>query len=310
MPGDLDTPAADVPATDMELTRRAALCPSERADAVAYDWTLIGFGIVAAGGLYPFILAVVLFLIVFTTNLISSSSGGPIELGLAFVTMSALGGAIGIVWSLFVSALTLPIIYFIAKSFNLRTSIVRLRAFSGGLVGFICTLPLSLDLPWYTFPSDVWQFIVIALGGPGLATVLGQLGGAWGGNRSRAAGPKATTALRHPFDPTMHPSSVAVEPTPVPEQVNAKFQFGIRHLLWLSVWLSLLLALIRLCGIPYELILPLLLGWTSFQAATLWLGERLTRRIAAQRGDMQRPTFVSVKLVHARSTRYRVDTRY
>ena len=41
------------------------------------------------------------------------------------------------------------------------------------------------------------------------------------------------------------------------------------------MWLSLLLALIRVCGIPYELILPLLLGWARFSG-----GDDLDRRAA------------------------------
>ena len=54
------------------------------------------------------------------------------------------------------------------------------------------------------------------------------------------------------------------------------------------MWLSLLLSLIRLCGIPYEFILPLLLGWLLFQMMTLSLGRWLFRRIspvASWRGD-------------------------
>jgi hypothetical protein len=60
-----------------------------------------------------------------------------------------------------------------------------------------------------------------------------------------------------------------------------RFRFRIIHLLWLSVWLSLLLAAIRLSGIPYELILPLLLVWTIYQAAILRVGGWLLPHLAA-----------------------------
>jgi hypothetical protein len=287
MSSDSRAHAAEASAADPEQARRAALCPSERADAVAYDWTQIGVGIVVAGGAYPIVVGAIIGGTWIVFSILSGfeeilPDAGIGEL-IAFVMWSVAACLCGMMWSLFIASLTLPVVYFVARTLALRTSIVRLGAFSGGLVGLICTLPLSLEMSWYSFPADVWELILYALAGLGLATVLGQLGGAWGGNRSRAAGHRTATARWHPFDPALLPPSPAVEPSQAPDPVNAKFQFGIRHLLWLSVWLSLLLALIRVCGIPYELILPLLMGWTAFQAGAIWIGERLARRIAAWR---------------------------
>ena len=59
---------------------------------------------------------------------------------------------------------------------------------------------------------------------------------------------------------------------------STRLQFRTIHMLWVGVWVSLLLTLIRLSGIPYELILPMLLGWGVFQAATLLAGTLLVRR--------------------------------
>lgn len=271
----------------MEQARRAALCPSEHADVVSYDWGRIGVGIVFAGAAYPILLAMFIAIAVVGWSILNLAPNSAMEDGVNFVfglaAYSLVAAMIGVLWSGFVAVLTLPVIYSVAKTLSLRTSIVRLGAFSGGLVGFICTLPLSLELPWSTFPSDIWQFILATTVGPGLATVLGQLGGAWGGNRSRQAGQDVNKQLLRAMT-----SRTAGEPSPdaaaaLDDEDGRPFQFGIRHLLWVSVWLSLLLALIRLCGIPYQLMLPLLLGWAAFQTASIWIGERLVSRIVAWR---------------------------
>ena len=55
-------------------------------------------------------------------------------------------------------------------------------------------------------------------------------------------------------------------------------RFQIRHLLWITVWVALMLTAIRFSGIPFELILPALLCWLVYQAATLYVGGRLLRR--------------------------------
>ena len=48
------------------------------------------------------------------------------------------------------------------------------------------------------------------------------------------------------------------------------------------MWLSVLLTLIRLVGIPFELILPLLGGWIIYQAFTLYLGSFLVEWLGAK----------------------------
>ena len=52
-------PVAEATAAERERARRDALCPSERVDAISYDWARVGFGIVLAGGSYPIVLAAI-----------------------------------------------------------------------------------------------------------------------------------------------------------------------------------------------------------------------------------------------------------
>ena len=121
--------------------------------------------------------------------------------------------------------------------------------------------------------------------GPALATIVGQVGGALGGKRAieRIAfshrAPKIEL-LRMKFELKL-PSAEQddpISPSEAAKEGSGRFQFRTVHLLWVGVWFSLLLTTIRLSGIPYELILPMLLGWGAFQSFTLLVGGRLVRR--------------------------------
>jgi hypothetical protein len=131
----------------------------------------------------------------------------------------------------------------------------------GGLVGFAAILPFVLRTPLAS-GANATDIALIALLGPCLTTVIGQLGGAWGGRQSAGRQPSVS-------EPTSA-SEVPSEPM---------LQFRIRHLLWLTVWISLLLTSIRLSGIPFGLLLPVLLAWLVFQAGTLMCGWFFVRRI-------------------------------
>jgi hypothetical protein len=276
-------------AAKLERSRRDALCPSERADAISHDWMRIGVGIALAGGAYPIVLGAIFVAfsgLVTLWSILSRNQYGPMMddvVGIAIIVpmYSMFGGMAGVLWSGFVSMLTLPVVYVFAWSLNLQTSIVRIGAFAGGLVGFICVLPLTLSVPWFGSDDDIWAVFVMALLGPMLTTVLGQLGGAWGGRRSREyqdlrADAAARVGLTPPQAPDLNPDFCSAKTGP-------RFQFGIRQLLWVSVWLSMLLALVRICEIPHEVFLPLVLAWALYQAATLWAGERLLPRLARWR---------------------------
>jgi hypothetical protein len=90
--------------------------------------------------------------------------------------------------------------------------------------------------------------------------------------------------MYHPF-----PGSGDEPESPIsPDQVTGgSFQFQIRHLLWITVWLSLLLSAIRLSGIPYGLMLQVLVLWLGFQMITLYLGSRILRRFASRQQGSQ-----------------------
>ena len=49
--------------------------------------------------------------------------------------------------------------------------------------------------------------------------------------------------------------------------------------MWIAVWFSILLSIIRVCGIPFEFALPLLMGWIVYQAGTLFTGLIIGRRL-------------------------------
>lgn len=191
--------------------------------------------------------------------------------------MTAIGGG----WAVVVAAVTLPIVYLFVWSLRIRGSAVWLGAFCGGLVAFLATLPMIVFLTGEVFSdADVlWPLVMMLLFGPGLATVVGQIGGAWGGNlaamhQARMCGHTASVATfgsSMPANLSAPESELAVsEGDPPP-----RLQFRIHHIMWIALWLSVLLTVIRLCGVPFELMLPLILGWSLYQAATLWIGSRL-----------------------------------
>lgn len=271
-----------VSAAELERQRRDALCPSEKADAISFDWARIGFGIALAGGFYPMVLAAILTTfaaVMFAWDVLFEGGAGMdydefIGITLSIGLYTILAAMIGFLWSGVVAVLTLPVVYLIAWSLNLRASIVRVGAFAGGLVGFICVLPALLSVPWVrTSVGDVLEITATISLGPMLAIVAGQIGGAWGGHTSREFGP--TRTWHEVAQPALWSASSAghAEVSESPRRI----QFGIRHLLWIAVWLSLLLTLIRICQIPYDLFLPLTLGWLAFQSAAMWVGGRLAR---------------------------------
>ena len=105
------------------------------------------------------IFAVVGFVAVLWSVLSGNSAGTSFEAAvtglLSLGLYSIFAGMVGILWSGFVTAVTLPVIYLFVWSLKLRASIVWLGAFSGGLVGFIAALPLSLSMPWPTYQRRV-----------------------------------------------------------------------------------------------------------------------------------------------------------
>jgi hypothetical protein len=277
--------AAEASARRAKAQRHVDLGPAFHEDLTSYNGPSIAYGIVLAGGAYPLVLGLIGLVVVgvafvwmlFTNGIVP----GLFELGIlpaGILLQAGIGAVIGAVWAAFVSVFTLPVVYLFVRSLKLKGSIIWLGAVSGGLVGFLAVLPLTLSLPMLTPTLDGLQVLLALLAGPGLTTILGQLGGAWGGRRAVHyafnAEWKALIAATSQADGSTEPVH---DETPEVADKEPRFQFHIRHILWIFVWLSLLLSVIRLSGIPFEYVLPLLVGWLLYQSATLYVGSRFFR---------------------------------
>lgn len=260
-----------------------------------FGWFSIAASIVLAGAVYPIVVATG------TAALMLLLKGPPSQLD----PMGFLGGAImfavavagvGSVWSGIVSIFTLPVLHLIVWSLKLRINLVRLGAFAGGLVGFVAVLPLTLSFSTRVVQGYALQAALGLIMGPGVATIVGQLGGARGGQRAiwrveaKMASRRALARIGR-----LRPRRMGeIDDDSATDEHGddgidmPRFRFRTIHLLWLGVWMSLLLTVIRLSGIPFELILPILLVWLAYQAATLALGGRLLPQAAAAwRGGRQ-----------------------
>jgi hypothetical protein len=207
---------------------------------------------------------------------------------MAFV-MSGVAGMVGLVWSAIVTFVTMPLVYLFVRSLRLRGNLIWFGAVWGGLIGFLAVFPLPMTMMGAaihgpTFDDLLPVAIVLAIG-PGLTTIVGQLGGAWGARRAiearSAKNWAATLAAAGGWGDVVQPApdGSGKDAESPADEAPGRFQFGIRHLLWITVWASLLLSLIRLSGIPFQFVLPLLIGWLVYQSATFYFGSRLLRRL-------------------------------
>jgi hypothetical protein len=262
-------------------------------DLVSYGWPSIARGIVLAGGAYPAVVAAIYFVLGVAALVVGSlgmSARSPDRVAVFGVLMgslvfAAIAGLLGVIWSGVVTIVTLPVVHAVVWSMKLRPSLNWLGAFSGGLVAFVAIIPFTMQIPRMVDDGEPWVGIVALLVGPALATVVGQIGGARGGMRgfeliaAKKMAPKIELLrLKFVMKSPLEDESIGATTTEDGAQGASRFQFRTVHLLWVGVWVSLLLTLIRLSGIPYELILPMLLGWGVFQSASLFLGMLLVRR--------------------------------
>lgn len=297
------SPCAPMQATHTsELDRRANLL----APQLKLGWPSVILGIGLAGGVYPIVVAIAMIvfqlLAIVWFRVTRIAGDGAVEdltsllVASMGVVMNAGSAALfGVVWASMVAAVMLPLVYLFVLSLKLRGRITWLGAFCGGLVGFTAVLPVMLLIPELAQSSRFWVVAIVLLG-PGLATLLGQAGGAWGGLR-------ATRSSRS-CDLEVVLTPIAIEG----ENANAyssdssgdeegsgrsPFQFGIRHLMWIAAWASVLLTVIRLSGVPFELALPLLIGWAVYQALALAIGGRALPRLQSwQQARRQRSLHV------------------
>ena len=177
-------PPVDAPAADLAA-------PRDDINAAPW-WSIVGC-IAVAGGSYPVTLALVGLCcgVVFTVidvlfdhgplPSLDDVIGGVMGMGLT----GGVGGLIGIVWAFFAALLTMPVFNLFLWSMRLQPTFVWRGAILGGLVGFLAVLPFLVTAFTDPFFSSPWGALVLLSLGPGLTTVLGQAGGAWGGRRRR-----------------------------------------------------------------------------------------------------------------------------
>jgi hypothetical protein len=239
------------------------------------SWPGIGPAIALAGAAYPVILALGSLLVIVATLFNLAFTGSPVqpnELGRVVVFLfvgGTVGAGIGLVWASIVCIVTLPLVYIFVLSLRLRGSLTRLGGFAGGLVGCVAVLPFVHGV-YSPARGTSAEFVFMLFVGPGLTTILGQIGGAWGGWRERwyerAVASAAISEGPRTFEQPANGSNNGGSPS------YPHIQFGIRHLLVFGIWVSLLLTTIRLSGLDYQIVLPLVIGWLMYQAVTLWIG--------------------------------------
>lgn len=288
------------PAPDDDAVERAIRIQRETKyydDLVSFGWWSIGHSIILSGGAYPAVLIVSYFVLgnivmLFNGNIQQTMNAGDIFMaGLLGIPLSLFGGILGILWFGFVTIVTLPVMHLIVWSLKIKPNWVRLGAFCGGLVAFLAVFPLTMQIPKMVAVGSAGGAFVAMCMGPGLATIVGQIGGARGGDnaawRLSAKMASRRSLLLLGWNRTAAVQSSNADETELGEDRPA-FQFRTIHLLWVGVWLSLLLTMIRLSGIPYALIIPVVLAWLVYQAATLVIGRWLVYRLGPWwRGERQ-----------------------
>ena len=201
----------------------------------------VGYAILLAVG------AAVFEVILFGVNVLTAD--GLVEALGAILAAILFSISVGIVWCGVATMFVMVFVWYFVRSLQLRPSWIRLGTFTGGLVGCIATIPF---MGVVTEMSDRSEIAVLLFLGPGLTTMAGQLGGAWGVTVMK---PRELVA------PGLRQSE--------------RFQFGVRQMLVACVWVALLLTAIRLLGLDIVPVLLALCGWLIYQAALLRIGGHL-----------------------------------
>lgn len=258
--------------TTNPLSRRPAL-------ATRFLWKVysIAWGTSLAGAAYPVVFAFIVFLFELVRTMSQGRDSFRVDEGALFIgAASTLGALAGFIWSMAVCMCVLPVVYFFVRSLAYRGSVVRLGAFSGGLVGFIAVMPFFAFL-LLDGQRGWWQFANMVLLGPALTTGLGQIGGAWGSLRvgTYELAVAKDWANRQLTEEEMTETHSGAGDSAAP----TRFQFRIWHLLVISIWISLMLTAIRLMGVDFTFALVLIVGWSLYQEVTLRLGKLLAARV-------------------------------
>jgi hypothetical protein len=239
---------------------------SDLAPFARYEWMPVAIGIMAAGGAYPLLVSatsIVVFAIQMLWSTVTPNAVEPLSLIPLTMLYAIMLAFVGICWSGIATLVVMPIFYLFVKSLKWRADFVTLGAICGGLVGFLSVLPFMLfPLVAARGEMQVAALLLVFTMGPAATTVLGQLGGAWGAQRS--------DRLKDEAD-VLSPASE--------REAHPYIQFSLRHMIWITAWVCLLLTLIHLSQFPFEFILPMLAGWLVFQTGTLTAGRFYFTRI-------------------------------
>jgi len=213
-------------------------------------WPSVMYGTAMAGGLYPIFMSLMNFSMNFSSYQLNS--GQLIPFSLAFLAICSLSFIIGWAFASVVSAFAVLLLRFILRSLHIEAKRVVTGAFIGGLTGLVCTSPFVLT---FTFSSN--QFYLYSAST--LATLMGQIGGAWG----------AWRMLRN---------KSLILPT---KSLLSTIHFRISHMLWFTFWSVLLLTVLKLAGLLTPPVITFLGIWFVFQTvslAVIWQIERALRR--------------------------------
>lgn len=178
------------------------------------------------------------------------SISGVLELGLSFLRAFLFGIlSCGLLFLfLFVSVEMFARIVF--KTLQIRSEQLWVATFAGGLAGL--SISLVFCLLSHAASMAICCFAI------GSATILGQLGGAWGA-RLWFANPDRFTQFKLSTPPT--------------------FRFGIRQLFVMTIWCALVLTALSLLNMFTARLFAVVSIWTVFQVVGLGVAEMLRRRL-------------------------------
>lgn len=279
-----DSTALDSAAGGSDLSEHAAA--QYRGDLASFGWWSIGDWTILAAGVYALLLSAVGLSVSCIKCLTYGFSSSPYTATdwlwmLLYIPVACVGC---IFWVGMIAAVTLPILHLVVRSLELKISFARLGAFAGGFLVFIATLPISLDWPQMQRNFGWKEVARVMLMGPAVATIVGQIGGAYGGLRaSRRAEDQREIRRRLVQLGWRQATSNSQSPDPGESSVNNNrpwLQFRTVHLLWAVAWISVVPTVIRLVGLRFETVLPVIFGWLLYQSLTLWLGGIAAGRLA------------------------------
>jgi hypothetical protein len=267
-------------ATDAAATTRGGLLGRFLTKTWKSEWLRIVLGIWIAGTINILLLGAIILAIELCTQIANILDGGSFVDAVASVFDAFIWAVIyaapvallGSLWTGGALAAAFPIVYLVVRTIGLRVEPIWLGAFTGGFTAAMAFAPFLSIVREVNFGDEIKEFSWLLAIGPGLATIVGQIGGAMGGwwsgwsaRRSALAGKDGEEA------PDQCGSADSSE--------GKTLRYRISHLLWIAVWLSAALSVIRLTGLPIGPVLAFIVGWFFYQALTLAIGWAIVTQL-------------------------------